>query len=214
MPPRKSQRRQQILEALAQMLEANPGNRITTAGLAQQVGVSEAALYRHFPSKTKMFEGLIEFIEDTLFSRVNIILAEEQSAAQRCEKMLLLLLAFAERNPGITRILTGDALAGETDRLHQRVVQIFDRFETQLRQVIRDAEMHEGLRPVIPLPAASNLLMAAAEGRISQYVRSGFKRLPTTDWPSQWELLISGFFREAISEPLGPRSTGYASQGN
>lgn len=214
MPPRKSQRRQQILEALAQMLEANPGERITTAGLAQQVGVSEAALYRHFPSKTKMFEGLIEFIEDTLFSRISIILAEEQSAAQRCEKMLLLLLAFAERNPGITRILTGDALAGETDRLHQRVVQVFDRFETQLRQVIRDAEMHEGLRPVISLSAASNLLMAAAEGRISQYVRSGFKRLPTADWTSQWDLLISGFFREAISEPLGSRSTGYASQGN
>ena len=139
MPPRKSQRRQQILEALAHMLEAGQGSRITTAGLARQVGVSEAALYRHFPSKSKMFEGLIEFIEDTLFSRINIILSEEQFAAVRCEKMLMLLLVFAERNPGLTRILTGDALAGETERLHVRVAQLFDRLETPLKQVIREA---------------------------------------------------------------------------
>ena len=211
MPPRKSQRRQQILEALAQMLEANPGNRITTAGLAKQVGVSEAALYRHFPSKSKMFEGLIEFIEETLFSRVNIILSEEPGAAQRCEKMLLLLLAFTERNPGITRILTGDALAGETERLHRRVAQLFDRFETQLKQVIREAEMREGLRPVIPLSAAANLLMAAAEGRISQYVRSGFKQPPTADWGQQWQLLMAGFFRETITQPLPGHATSYAS---
>ena len=211
MPPRRSQRRQQILEALAQMLEANPGNRITTAGLARQVGVSEAALYRHFPSKTKMFEGLIEFIEDTLFSRINIILGEEQSAAHRCEKMLLLLLVFAERNPGLTRILTGDALTGETERLHARVAQLFDRFETQLKQVIREAELREGLRPSIPLPAAANLLMAAAEGRISQYVRSGFQRLPTAEWARQWELLMGGFFRDAITQPLTSQVTSFVS---
>lgn len=211
MPPRKSQRRQQILEALAQMLEASPGSRITTAGLAKQVGVSEAALYRHFPSKSKMFEGLIEFIEDTLFSRITIILAEEPAAAARCKKMLMLLLAFAERNPGITRILTGDALAGESDRLHQRVAQLFDRFETQLKQVIREAEVREGLRPVIPLPAAANLLMAAAEGRISQYVRSGFRRPPTTDWAQQWELLMHGFFRDAVSQPIPGQATTYVS---
>jgi TetR/AcrR family transcriptional regulator len=211
MPPKKSQRRQQILEALAQMLEANPGNRITTAGLARQVGVSEAALYRHFPSKSKMFEGLIEFIEETLFSRVNIILSEEPGAAQRCEKMLMLLLAFTERNPGITRILTGDAIAGETERLHRRVAQLFDRFETQLKQVIREAEMREGLRPVIPLSAAANLLMAAAEGRISQYVRSGFKQPPTVDWAQQWQLLMVGFFRETITQPLPGHATSYAS---
>ena len=211
MPPRKSQRRQQILESLAQMLEANPGNRITTAGLARQVGVSEAALYRHFPSKSKMFEGLIEFIEETLFSRINIILNEEPSAARRCEKMLMLLLAFAERNPGITRILTGDALAGETERLHQRVAQLFDRFETQLKQVIREAQMREGLRPRIPLPAASNLLMAAAEGRISQYVRSGFRRPPTADWQQQWDLLIGDFFRESISTSVTGQATSFVS---
>ena len=202
MPPRKSQRRQQILEALAQMLEAHPGDRITTAGLARQVGVSEAALYRHFPSKSKMYEGLIEFIEETLFTRIGIILTEESTAAQRCEKMLMLLLAFSDRNPGISRILTGDALSGENDRLRQRVVQLFDRFETQLKQVIREAEMREGLRPSIALPAAANLLLAAAEGRISQYVRSGFKRSPTADWPQQWDQLMRGFFREAVSQGI------------
>ncbi|MCP4211642.1 MAG: nucleoid occlusion factor SlmA [Halieaceae bacterium] len=211
MSPRKSQRRQQILEALAQMLEASPGSRITTAGLARQVGVSEAALYRHFPSKTKMFEGLIEFIEETLFSRINLILTEEPTAALRCEKMIMLLLVFTERNPGLTRILTGDALAGETDRLHARVAQLFERFETQLKQVIREAELREGLRPSISLPAASNLLMSAAEGRISQYVRSGFQRRPTTDWASQWQLLMGGFFRQAVTQPAPGQASGLAS---
>jgi TetR/AcrR family transcriptional regulator len=190
------------------MLEANPGDRITTARLAKQVGVSEAALYRHFPSKSKMFEGLIEFIEETLFSRVNIILAEESSAAGRCEKMLTLLLTFTERNPGITRILTGDALAGETERLHARVAQLFDRFETQLKQVLREAEMREGIRPVLPVNTAASLLLAAAEGRISQYVRSGFQRSPTEAWEDQWALLIAGFFRPALS----PTQTGQPDQ--
>lgn len=211
MPPKKSQRRQQILEALAQMLEASPGSRITTAGLARQVGVSEAALYRHFPSKSKMFEGLIEFIEDTLFSRISIILNEEQTSAQRCEKMLMLLLVFSERNPGLTRILTGDALAGENERLHQRVMQLFDRFETQLKQVIREAEIREGLRPTIPLPAAANLLMAAAEGRMSQYVRSGFRRPPTQEWSQQWALLMRNFFCDAISQPIPGQVSNFIS---
>ena len=121
-----------------------------------------------------------------------------------------LLLTFADRNPGITRILTGDALAGETERLHLRVAQLFDRFVTQLKQVIREAEMREGLRPVIPLPAAANLLMAAAEGRISQYVRSGFQRSPTTDWSQQWALMMQGFFREAISQPVPGQASSLA----
>lgn len=185
------------------MLEANPGERITTAGLAREVGVSEAALYRHFPSKSKMFEGLIEFIEETLFSRINLILADEATAERRCEKMLMLLLGFSERNPGITRLLTGDALAGETERLRLRVAQLFDRFETQLKQVLREAEMREGLRPVLSINAGSNILLAAAEGRISQYVRSGFQRPPTEHWPEQWQLLISGFFRPAVAQASG-----------
>src|SRR5690606_11423761 len=142
----KSSRRQQILEALAFMLSDCPGSRITTAALAREVGVSEAALYRHFPSKTKMFEGLIEFIEETVFSRISLIVSEEATAMKRCERMLLLLLAFAERNPGISRILTGDALAGETDRLRLRIVQFFDRLDTQLKQILREAEVREDLR--------------------------------------------------------------------
>jgi TetR/AcrR family transcriptional regulator len=209
MSPKKSQRRQQILESLAHMLEAKPGERITTAGLAKEVGVSEAALYRHFPSKSKMFEGLIDFIEETLFTRVNTILAEDTSAARRCEKMLTLLLAFTERNPGITRLLTGDALAGETERLRARVAQLFDRFETQLKQVLREAEMRENLRPVIPVSSAANLMLAVVEGRISQYVRSGFQRPPTENWPEQWALLIDGFFRSALTTPAHTGQGGY-----
>ena len=142
---------------------------------------------------------------------MKLILSEERTAALRCEKMLTLLLTFTERNPGITRILTGDALAGETERLHLRVAQLFDRFETQLKQVLREAEMREGLRPAISLPAASNLLMAAAEGRISQYVRSGFQRSPTADWSQQWELMMRGFFREAITRPVPGQASSLVS---
>jgi TetR/AcrR family transcriptional regulator len=195
----KSSRREQILQCLAHMLEVSPGERITTAALAKEVGVSEAALYRHFPSKSKMFEGLIEFIEETVFSRVGLILAEEDSALRRCEKILSLLLGFSERNPGITRILTGDALAGETERLRNRVVQFYDRLETQLKQVLREAEIAEGLRTSIPNTIAANLLLAAAEGRISQFVRSGFKRSPTQGWDDQWAVLTAGFFRQTAA---------------
>ena len=141
-------------------MEVSPGERITTARLAKEVGVSEAALYRHFPSKSKMFEGLIQFIEETLFTRVSMILKEEDQATARCEKILTLLLTFTERNPGITRILTGDALAGETGRLRARVVQLFDRYETQLKQTLREAELQEGIRPTMPVAIAANLLLA------------------------------------------------------
>lgn len=191
-----SPRRQQILEALAHMLEVTPGGRITTARLAEEVGVSEAALYRHFPSKTKMFEGLIDFIEETIFSRVTTILTEEPSAIARCERILGLLLAFTERNPGITRILSGDALTGENERLHARVMQLFDRLETQIKQILREAELKEGFRTTMPVALAANLLLSAAEGRISQYVRSGFKRRPTEFWPDQWQCLLQGFFQQ------------------
>lgn len=194
---RRSSRRQEILEALAAMLEANPGERITTARLAAAVGVSEAALYRHFPSKAKMFEGLIEFVEETVFSRVNLIVGEEAPALVRCQKILTLLLGFTERNPGITRILTGDALAGETERLRARVIQFYDRLETQLRQLLRDAELREHLRTAVPANTAANLLLAAAEGRISQFVRSEFKRRPTEHWDDQWRLMTGSFFRAA-----------------
>ncbi|MAN51315.1 MULTISPECIES: nucleoid occlusion factor SlmA [unclassified Marinimicrobium] len=197
-PTAKSSRRQQILESLAHMLEASPGARITTAALAREVGVSEAALYRHFPSKSKMFEGLIEFIEDTIFTRISLILSEEPAALRRCEKILLLLLTFTERNPGITRLLTGDALTGETERLRLRVAQLFERVETQLKQVLREAELREGLRPNLPLSAAANLLMACADGRITQFVRSQFRRPPTEHWAEQWPVLVSGLMREQV----------------
>ncbi len=196
----KTPRRQQILEALARMLEASPGERITTAGLAKTVGVSEAALYRHFPSKAKMFEGLLDYVEEVIFTRINGILAEEKNALPRLELILALILGFAEKNPGISRILNGDALAGETERVRNRVAQFYDRIETQLKQVLRDAEVTQGLRSTITPVAASNVLLAAVEGRIAQYVRSKFKRLPTQNWSEQWQLLMAGFFREAIQQ--------------
>ncbi|GAB1265603.1 nucleoid occlusion factor SlmA [Aurantivibrio infirmus] len=199
----KSSRRQQILESLAFMLSSCPGSRITTAALAKEVGVSEAALYRHFPSKSKMFEGLIEFIEDTIFSRITLIVSEEASAIKRCERILLLLLTFSERNPGISRILTGDALAGETDRLRVRIVQFFDRLETQIKQTLREAEVRENLRLNLSVTAAANLMMATAEGRIAQFVRSEFKRSPTENWPAQWPVLIHGFAREELQQVAG-----------
>lgn len=195
---KKVSRRQQILEALAHMLEVSPGERITTARLAKEVGVSEAALYRHFPSKSKMFEGLIEFIEETIFTRITIITANEEPALVRCERILSLLLAFTERNPGITRILTGDALAGETKRLRARVVQFFDRLETQLKQILREAEIREGVRTTIPVNIAANMLMVSAEGRISQFVRSEFTRKPTEHWQDQWPLLVNGLLQESL----------------
>lgn len=189
-------RKDQILQSLATMLEQSPGGRITTAGLAKHVGVSEAALYRHFPSKAKMFDALIEFIESTLFSRITQILNDEPRAEVRCEKILTLLLTFSERNPGITRILTGDPLSGETDRLRQRVTQLFDRIEMQLRQVIREMPIREDLSMDSADPAVmANLLLSAAEGRISQYVRSDFERKPTTQWDDQWSSLKQGVFR-------------------
>ena len=203
---RSSTRRQQILEALAHMLEVSPGERITTARLAREVGVSEAALYRHFPSKSKMFEGLIEFIESTIFSRISLIVGDELSALASCEKILALLLAFTERNPGITRILTGDALAGETERLRARVVQLFDRVEVQLKQILREAELREGMRTTLPAAVAANLMLAAAEGRISQFVRSGFRRPPTENWNDQWLVLVEGFFTPTYRATEGPAS--------
>lgn len=192
---RKGSRKKQILHALAQMLEINLGERITTSELAKKVGVSEAALYRHFPSKAKMFEGLIEFIEEVIFTRITLIIKERQTALDCCYQFLTLLLAFCEKNPGLTRILNGDALAGETERLRLRIVQLFDRLETQLRQILRDAEIHEGLRTRMTQQATANLLLAVTEGRISQYVRSGFKRKPTHHWAEQWECLCITVFR-------------------
>lgn len=189
MPRERTNRKQQILQCLADMLESSPGERITTASLAKKVGVSEAALYRHFPSKAKMFEGLIEFIEETIFSRISRILAEKNSASERCEQILFLLLSFSEKNPGMSRILVGDALAGETERLRGRVAQLYSRIETQLKQVIRESEIRENLRPTIDASASANLLLAYADGKITQFVRSEFKSSPLEHFPAQWQLI-------------------------
>lgn len=182
-------RKHQILQALARMLETSPGERITTAALAKEVGVSEAALYRHFPSKARMFEGLIKFIEETLFLRVSKILNEESSAEVRCQKILTLLLAFSDKNPGMTRLLTGDALAGETQRLRVRITQFYNRLEAQLKQILREAQIRENLKPAISPSALANLLLASAEGRLVQFVRSEFDQSPLENWDIQWKFL-------------------------
>ena len=185
----KISRKDQILKALARMLEAAPGQRITTAALAREVGVSEAALYRHFPSKARMFEGLIKFIEDTLFARITRIINEEDSAEIRCHNILLLLLTFCDRNPGMTRLLTGDALAGETERLRERIAQFFSRLESQLKQVLREAQIRENLKTTISPTVLANLLLASVEGRLAQFVRSEFKVSPLDNWDTQWNFL-------------------------
>ncbi len=185
----KPNRRQQILEALALMLQEHPGDRITTARLAAQVGVSEAALYRHFPSKAKMLESLIIYAEETLFSRIKLILSEQTQGPARCRNIIYLLLSFIERNPGFARLFAGDALQGETERLRGRVNQLLNRLETQLRQVLREHNATLTEMPTIQINASANLLLAFAEGRILQFVRSEFTEMPTRDWEGQWEML-------------------------
>jgi TetR/AcrR family transcriptional regulator len=194
-PEQKLSRREHILRALAAMLESHPGGRITTAALAREVGVTEAALYRHFPSKAKMFEGLIEFIEEVLFSNITAVLQEQTDVRERLRHILTLLLVFTERNPGITRILNGDALIGEHERLQARVGQLFERLETQLRQVLRDADLRDNVGTAIPSYPAASLLLAVVEGRISQFVRSGFRNKPTDNWEVQWDFLAASLLQ-------------------
>jgi TetR/AcrR family transcriptional regulator len=192
-------RQEQILQALAMMLEEAPLEKITTAKLAANVGVSEAALYRHFPSKAKMFESLITFAEETLFVRIGRISEQQTTAVQQCHHLLRLFLEFCEKNPGITQILTGRGLMGEASKLHDRVSQLYDRLETQLRQYLREAELKEGLRPRLPVANAANLMLTSAEGRISQFCRSGFKRQPMEGWEEQWLMMTENLMRPAHS---------------
>ena len=192
---RPASRRQQILEALALDMEQRPGGRITTARLAEVVGVSEGALYRHFPSKAKMFEALIEFSEETVFALVGRVLSEEGQARARCYRIVSVLLTFAERNPGISRVLLGDALVGEHERLRTRAGQFFNRVETQLKQVLREGEQRGELIERTAVSAKANMMMAIAEGRMSQFVRSRFQRRPTQDWETQWQLLSDSVFK-------------------
>jgi TetR/AcrR family transcriptional regulator len=177
------------------MLEANPGGKITTAKLAKEVGLSEAALYRHFPSKAKMIEGLIEFIEETLFSRMTAIAKEPRDHEAKCRDIVLLVLTFVERNPGFARLFVGDALQGETDRLRARMRQLLDRIETQLRQILRDLSLQTDPLPGNQPAVLARVLMTLTEGQIAQFVRSDFKQNPTADWDAHWFVIRRGVFR-------------------
>jgi len=194
MVAKRSSRSQDILQALARMLENSRGGRITTAALAAELGVSEAALYRHFPSKTRMYEGLIDFIEETIFARVNTITKDEPDAVSQCYRIISLTLAFAEKNAGISRLLHGDALTGETERLHQRIAQFFSRLESQFKQILREAEISQGLRINPSVSVATDIMIVILEGKISQFVRSDFKQPPTQHWSEQWALLAEQLF--------------------
>jgi len=186
----KRNRREEILQALAQMLQSSDGSqRITTAKLAANVGVSEAALYRHFPSKTRMFDSLIEFIEDSLITRINLILQDEKETLNRLRLILLLILGFAERNPGLTRIMTGHALMFEQDRLQGRINQLFERIEVQLKQVLREKKMREGSGYSADETLLASQLLAYCEGMLSRFVRSEFKYRPTQDFDARWPLI-------------------------
>ncbi|BCG16322.1 nucleoid occlusion factor SlmA [Vibrio alginolyticus] len=187
---KKSNRREEILQALAEMLESTDGaSRITTAKLAKQVGVSEAALYRHFPSKARMFEGLIEFIEEALMTRINRILDDEKDTLERIRMVMHLILAFSERNPGLTRILSGHALMFENERLRERINQLFERIETQLRQILRERKIREGKSFPVEERTLAAQILGQVEGSLNRFVRSDFKYQPTANFDEYWALL-------------------------
>ncbi|RUO56552.1 MULTISPECIES: nucleoid occlusion factor SlmA [Pseudidiomarina] len=185
----KPNRKEQILATLAHMLETSPGQRITTKSLAAELGVSEAALYRHFPSKARMFEGLIEFTEEAVLSRINQVMEVEKDTLVRCEMMLRVVLTFIERNPGITRVLTGDALMGEHERLRSRVQNLFTKIESNIKQALRERRMRENVQSRLDEAVLANLLMAYADGKIAQFVRSEFKLKPTLEFDAQWQTI-------------------------
>ena len=187
-------RRQQILEALAREIELHPASRITTARLAGVVGVSEAALYRHFPGKAAMFEALIEFAEDAVFGLVNQIVADESGSAQRrSERIVGLALGFAEHNAGIMRVLLGEALVGEDRALSERVGRFFERLETQLRVIIRDAG-DASLTQRSQAGASANLMVAFVLGRMHLFSSSGLRRRPTEDLDRLWAMIAGAVF--------------------
>jgi TetR/AcrR family transcriptional regulator len=178
--PKPGERRVQILQTLASMLEQPGVERITTAALAARLDVSEAALYRHFASKAQMFEGLIEFIESSVFSLVNQIVEREPSGLVQANRILAVLMQFAEKNPGMTRVMVGDALVFEHERLGARMNQFFDKLEAQLRQSLRlAAEAAGSPTPTVDAQLRAGVLTAFAVGRLQRYARSGFRRSPT-----------------------------------
>ncbi|HSI38172.1 MAG TPA: nucleoid occlusion factor SlmA [Methylotenera sp.] len=170
------ERKQQILETLAKMLESPKREKITTASLAAKLDVSEAALYRHFANKAQMFEGLIEFIEETIFGLINKISTEETDGLKQVQRTITMLLAFAEKNPGMTRVLIGDALVNEDDSLQLRINQLYDRIEVTLKQSLRISETQTGNKGDVE--AQANLMICFVIGRWHQYAKSGFKRKP------------------------------------
>ena len=181
--PRPGERRLQILQVLAEMLQNPKAERVTTAALAAKIQVSEAALYRHFASKAQMFEGLISFIEQTVFGLINQINQKEESGLAQARGILQMLLFFAEKNPGMTRVLLGDALLQEDDRLQERITQVLDRVEASLKQSLRIAqnqaakESNALSQDDVSIRAA--MLMSFVLGRWHRFARSGFKKLPT-----------------------------------
>lgn len=186
--PKPGERRVQILQALATMLEQPGTERITTASLAARLDVSEAALYRHFASKAQMFEGLIEFIEQTVFSLVNQIAERESAAAaadattgtRQAAKVVAMLMQFAEKNPGMARVMVGDALVFENERLQQRMNQFFDKIESTFKQALRaTAEVSGSATPSVDTQVRASVLTAFVVGRLQRFARSGFKRLPS-----------------------------------
>jgi len=191
----KLSRREQILTVLTIELEKKLGLPITTSSLANAVGVSEAALYRHFASKAKMFEALINYAEESVFSLINRILEQETDPTIRCYKIINLILSFSEKNPGITRLLIGDILLGEDERLHLRVTQFFERIELQIRQILREANLTNGPRPISNIDAAANQMLIYIEGKLSQFVISSFKNKPTEHLEIQWGVIKAGCFR-------------------
>lgn len=186
---RRSNRREEILGTLANMLETSNGKPVTTARLAAEVGVSEAALYRHFPSKAKMFDELITLIEDILLGSINKVLEQETETMARIKQIVALILRFAEQSPGMTRVLTGDALMGEHERLRARIVNLFDRLESQLKQILRERRLRDGAEFSADEGMLANIILAYVEGKLSQYVRSTFRRAPTAGFDAQWQLL-------------------------
>jgi len=187
------ERKLQILQTIAEMLEQPKGEKITTAALAARLDVSEAALYRHFPSKYMMYQGLIDFIEQTVFGLINKITTEEQDGLRQVEGILALLLGFAQKNRGMTRVLNGDALVNEDERLQQRINQLLDRIEATLKQSLRIAATQGRLAADADFGAHANLLLCYVAGRWQQFGKSGYARDPMAQWPQQWMILRRQF---------------------
>ena len=188
MAARSGERRLQILQTLASMLENPRSEKVTTAALAAKLEVSEAALYRHFASKAQMYEGLIEFIETTLFSFINRITTENQDGVAQAEQTVVMLLSFAEKNPGMTRVLIGEALVNEDERLQARINQLTDKLEAALRQSLRIAQAANGWHGDAQADAA--VLIAYVLGRWQLFAKTGFKRTPQDGWPLQRKFLF------------------------